>query len=187
MNAEQGNDIVVIQYSSILEQIVYAALSIVTGAFLFFLLSAEFEPTDTFGLIFMKLVVLFFCCMSAYFLFFQPNILTLDKDKGEFAVLHGMFVWRWKKAYSLTDIKAVVLVTLTNTGDTEGDGCFVELIIQRPKNVFNPTDKHLKISFCDHDWSSKKVMAERVASMLGLSIQEETIKSIPISLPPSGT
>lgn len=110
---------------------------------------------------------------------FKANVLTFDKDKNEFTILHGALRSKKKVVHQLSEIKSVVMVT-DKRRKKKGE-CYVSLVMGEPHLGNDLYGNCLQIIPAIANEIEKQVKAKKIASFLGLVVEEETIEASPAS------
>ncbi len=112
--------------------------------------------------------------VGLYLLSLRSRSYIFDRSKGELAILRWTLTGRKKEILELAKIKAVEFVDngVIYTQDANIPGGFnVRLVVASVDKHGNPKDKNVAISGSGN-WKKQKAVAEKVASFLGMYVDE---------------
>ena len=181
MTVNHSNDRLTIEYYSVKLNIFMGFISFALAIALFWGQNPDIQQLDTAGILWLALIVLWGIFVFAYTLVSRPDTATFDRETGELTILHRKILSRMKEAYPISDIIAVLLVVDNRVVRAPDDWAdiYVSLKIRGKGTYDSQNDKRLRITSGRVDQALQGAKAEKVASFLGLTIENETIEASP--------
>lgn len=176
MNIEECNDCLTLRYKFSINQIILSFTLIGLGIILLWI-SGKIERGSWIlvGMVIVAfvlfLLVILFWCNNIYEFLISP-ISVFDRAKGEFLIQKRLSTKHKQQIYQISDIKSVCFEIASYYNPDLGNmGSFcITLLIRGGSTNNRLKDTRLVISGSIMDGKSQKILAERVASFLGVSV-----------------